>query len=302
MINISTGSYFDRATRQIGSLRTQAEDIERQINTEQRLARSSDDPVAAARLRTLSRNTALSEMDQRNSDSAQTNLKMTDSALDSVANIIMRAKELATLAASGTYNDEQRAAAGAEIASLQESLLALANSRDASGHALFGGQTTGNAYENVGGTITYIGSATIDPVSLGEGQSVLPTLTGPDALSFEANGAQTDLFAVLGSLALALQSGNDPVSASQDALSTLDIGLEKVTTSQTVVGARLNWVDLMDQRREVMGELTSEEQKNVGGADLATSMMRLQDIMTVLEASQASFVKLSGLSLFNLIR
>lgn len=302
MINLTTGSYFDRATKQISSLRTQAEDLDRQISTEQRLARSSDDPVAAARLRTLSRTAALSDIDQRNSDSAQTSLKMTDTALDSVADIIIRVKELATLAASGSYNDEQRAAAGAEVATLKDSLLALANSRDASGHALFGGKTTGDAYQDIGGTITYVGTGTIDPVSLGEGQSVLPTLTGPDALSFEANGAQTDLFAVLGSLALALQSGNDPVTASQDALSTLDIGLEKVTTSQTVVGARLNWVDLMDQRRENMGELTAEEQKNVGGADLATSMMRLQDIMTVLEASQASFVKLSGLSLFNIIR
>ncbi len=37
--------------------------------------------------------------------------------------------------------------------------------------------------------------------------------------------------------------------------------------------------------------------RRVGGADLATTMTRLQEMMTVLEASQASFVRLSSLSL-----
>ena len=46
----------------------------------------------------------------------------------------------------------------------------------------------------------------------------------------------------------------------------------------------------------------ADERAAVGGADLATTMTRLQEVMTVLEASQASFVRLSGLSLFNMLR
>jgi flagellar hook-associated protein 3 FlgL len=46
----------------------------------------------------------------------------------------------------------------------------------------------------------------------------------------------------------------------------------------------------------------TEERETIGGADLATTITRLQEVMTVLEASQASFVKLSGLSLFTMLR
>jgi flagellar hook-associated protein 3 FlgL len=44
------------------------------------------------------------------------------------------------------------------------------------------------------------------------------------------------------------------------------------------------------------------EQTDVGSVDPATTITDLQEIMTVLEASQASFVRLSGLSLFDRLR
>jgi len=47
--------------------------------------------------------------------------------------------------------------------------------------------------------------------------------------------------------------------------------------------------------------LRTNEESTVGGTDAATVIARLQQTMTVLEASQASFVKLANLSLFSLI-
>ena len=51
MINLSTGAFYERSTSQIGTLRAKAESLQQQIGTGERLERSSDDPVAAARLR-----------------------------------------------------------------------------------------------------------------------------------------------------------------------------------------------------------------------------------------------------------
>lgn len=303
MISLSTGAFYERATRQIGDLRSQADSLQQQIGSGQRLDRSSDDPVAAARLRTLARQQRIADVDQRNSQSANTDLQMTDSALESVANLVIRAKELATQAANGTLNSGQRASIGIEIEGLAGNLLAIANARNSAGHALFGGQAAGDAYSVTGGVVGYDGTATLNPIDLGDGQSVQPGLIGPDAFSFNAGGTSTDLFSVLGGLAAALQGGvADPAQAARDALGTLDTGLDKVTTAQTVVGSRMGWIELMDDRRTQMGELVSDEQTSVGGADLATTMTRLQEMMTVLEASQASFVKLANLSLFNAIR
>lgn len=302
MINLSTSGFYEKATRQIGTLRQQANTLQEQVSSEQKFSRSSEDPVAAARMRTLTRQQRLSEVDESNSSHAMGDLQMADNALSSMADIIIRAQELATQAASATVSDEQRVSIGNEIADLQEGLLLAANSRNLAGYALFGGETSGKAYESDGTTVTYIGTASTKAVALGEDQEVTPSLTGPEVLNFTVDGTSTDLFAVLGNLASALQTGTpDPATAARDSLTGLDAGLEKVTTSQTVIGARMGWVESLDDRRDSAGLLIAEEQQNVGGADLATTITRLQEVMTVLEASQASFVKLANLSLFNLI-
>lgn len=303
MINLSTGAFYETANRQIAQLRAQANELQSQVGSGERLARSSDDPVAAARLRTLSRNERLAEIDTVNSDRAMNDLKFTDSALTSMADIVIRAKELASLAANGTTSDEQRATIGIEIADLQQALLVIANSRNGSGHALFGGESAGMAYAESGGTIAYIGTSETVPVELGENQRVIPGLTGPEVLTFDHAGAPTDLFAVLGNLAAALQGGSpDPGGAANESLNALDASLSRITTSQTIIGGRMNWIELMDERREANGELMADEKASIGGADPATTIVRLQEVMTVLEASQASFVKLAGISLFNMIR
>jgi flagellar hook-associated protein 3 FlgL len=302
MIGLSTSAFYERATRQIGGLRSQAETLQQQIGSGERLSKSSDDPVAAARMRMLERGERLAQIDQRNSGRAQTDLKTADQALGSIADVVIRAKELAMQAANGTISQEQRTAIGGELAGLRQSLLSIANGRNAAGHALFGGQATGAAYTDDGTAATYVGTAGADPIGLGDGQSVNPAITGPELFAVDVGGSTTDIFAVLGNLAGALQSGGDPSAAASAALDGLDAGLDKVTTAQTVVGGRLSWIELMDQRREANGELVADEKAAVGGANLAATMTRLQEVMTVLEASQASFVRLSGLSLFDMMR
>ena len=302
MINLSTSAFYDRAIGQADALRAQAEELQQQIGTQERLSRSSEDPVAAARLRTLARSERLAEIDQRGSNLATTDLQMTDDALGSITTLLIRAKELATQGANETLSDEQRAAIGGELDSLRHAVLQIANGRNSAGHALFGGQETGAAFEENGTTVTYVGTATKDPVDLGDGQSVVPSLTGPEVFAFEAGGVPTDLFAVLGDLAAVFKGGGDPTAASGVALEGLTAGLDQVTNAQTVVGARLGWVEVMNDRRVAGAELIAAEQKAVGGIDLATTMARLQEVTTVLEFSQASFVRLSGLSLFNMMR
>lgn len=303
MINLSTGAFYERATRQIGSLRERASELQNQIGSGERLSRSSDDPVAAARLRTLARRERLAEVDQFNSDRAMDDLRLTDKALDSLASLAIRAKELAMQAANGSLGAEQRQLLRAEIDGLRESMLLVANSRNGAGQALFGGQAPGLAYQDNGGGIAYVGTGTAESVGIGDGQTVTRALTGPEVFSFDQSGTTSDMFAVLGALSLALLDPlADHAAAGQAAMAGVDAGLEKVATAQTIVGSRMGWIEIIDDRRLMTGELVAGERAQIGGADLATTMTRLQEVMTVLEASQASFVRLSGLSLFDQLR
>ena len=158
-------------------------------------------------------------------------------------------------------------------------------------------------YSDNGTTVQFLGTASVTPLEIGEGQTVVPGVTGPQVFEFNGAAGQTDLFAVLGTLASALSTGGQgAIDASSAALADLDAGLERVTTAQSVIGSRLNWVDLMTERRENNAEQMAQERLDVGGADIATTVSRLQETLTVLEASQAGFVRLANLSLFSLLR
>ncbi len=304
MTILSTSAFYERANLNMTTLRKQAEDLQAQISSGSRISKSSDDPVAASRLRELARADTLAKVNVANANRALSDLTLADSALEEMASNLIRVQELTTQAATGTLSDSQRAAIGEQIANIRSNLIALANSKDSAGHALFGGESAGAAYTLDGsGNPVYSGTPSSDELPLGDSQTVVRSVTGPEFLNFDHGGSPTDLFAVLGNLATALQGGSsDPGGAANAALSALSSGLEKITTTQTVIGSRMNWVELNVARNERQGELRADETTAKGGIDEATAIVQMQQIMTVLEASQASFVKLSGMSLFNVMR
>lgn len=303
MTTVSTAAFYERANLGLGQLRKRAETLQSQIGSGSRLARSSDDPVTAARLRELARRDALAGVDGEVSDRAATQLGMAADAVSAMTSVVARARELAMQAAGGTLSADHRAAIGEELGALAASLVGLANTRDAVGNALFGGQTPGAAYAATATGATYLGTGAAPQLDLGEGQSVAAGITGPELFEFTSGGTPTDLFTTIGTLAAALKAG-DPAGASlaAGALDAMDTGFGKLTTAQTVIGTRLAWIDTMAERRTDRGEFSADEQASIGGADLALTISKLQETMTVLEASQASFVKLANLSLFDILR
>ncbi len=302
----STSAFFERSTQSLSALRGQAESLQNQISSNSKLTKSSDDPLAASMLRGLARQEALGTVDTAAANRATADLNLTDTALSQFATYISRAQELATQAASSLLPPAQRASIATELAQIHTGLVGLANTRDSAGHALFGGDSAGNAYQinPATGMAQYIGSGSAGQLSLGDGQSVSRTLTGPDFLNFkDPAGNPTDLMSVIKNLSDALSSGAaSTASTASAALGSLANGLDAITTAQTVVGSRLNWIDLSTDRQQTMSEARSSEQADIGTPDLGSALARLQQLSVVLQASQASFSKLANLSIFDVLR
>ncbi len=299
----STAAFYDRSLSNLSALRSQAEETQAELSSGQRLQRSSDDPVAASRLRQLARADAFDQIDEAATNRATTDLTLADDALTQITTFVIRLQELATQAASSTLSTSQRAGIGQEVIQIRENLVGLANSRDAAGNALFGGVSAGTAYTlDAAGNATYVGIGEPGIISLGAGQSVSRGVTGPEFLQFQSGGATTDLLALTKDLADALTTGTGGAAAATAALAGLSDGLDSITTAQTVIGSRLNWIDLNTERRVGLSELRLTEQSEVGGTDMTESIAKLQNTMLVLEASQASFSRLANLSLFSVLR
>lgn len=299
----STAAFYGRSQLFLGGLRAEAETLQRQVATGERIARSSEDPVAASRLRLLERVEALGQIDERKARRVDEDLQLTTEALQSLADDLIRVRELALWASSDTTGATEHGAIATEIEQLREHIFATANALDSGGRPLFGGTSGTAAYQqDNAGNVSYVGTASTGEIDLGQGQSVTRGLAGPEVFAFTSNGVPSDVFVHLAALASALQGGAaDPSQAAQDALAGLDGALATITRAQTVTGSRSAWLEVVQDRQIEQSLVRNQQMADVGGVELTSAIARLQQVLTVLEASQASFARVAGLSLFDQI-
>jgi flagellar hook-associated protein 3 FlgL len=303
MTTISTSSLFDSSIYNLNKLTASTNKLQQQISTSNKLTHSYDDPVAAAQMRTMQAADTLSATDTTNTNAAKTSLTQTDSTLTQFTTILSSIQTLATQAASDTYSAADKVNIGTQISAYYQNLVDLANTRDAYGHSLFSGTASGAAYtQDASGNATYAGSGTVAPVSLGGSLSVSPAITGPEFLNFTTNGTSGNLLTSVKTLADQLTAGtatSATMNATGGTFDQLNAALDQVSTAQTVVGARLSWISTASDIQTATNTQRATTEASVGGTDLTTALSQLSQQMLVLQASQASFSKLSSLTLLS---
>ena len=302
-VSNSTGAFYERSLTQMSELRQSLERVQTQISTGVRISRGSEDPAAASRLRTLARTERLSEVQADNADKLARDLTEAGDEALGVANLLSRARELAIRAANDPAGASGRAAIAEELAQLEEELFDRANAETLTGEPLFAGTAAGPAYiRGPGGVVSYNGNNDISSVSVAPGTDLERGVTGPQIFEFDVNGTPTSAFAILSDLSAALQPGApNPVAAAQAAIEGLDVAIDSTTRTQTVLGTRLAWVEVIQDNQADRALTVAEQQSDLGDTDLGEAIARLQQTLTALEASQASFTRVAGLTLFNAI-
>ncbi len=85
-------------------------------------------------------------------------------------------------------------------------------------------------------------------------------------------------------------------------LDNLDNAMNNVLSVQTTIGARMNVIESTQTENEEVALINTTVTSQLEDLDYAEALSRLSLQSVVLEASQQSFVKVSSLSLFNLLR
>lgn len=303
LIAPSTSGFFNRSIAQLGDLRATIASLQGQIATGQRLERSSQDPLAASQLRQLERARDLATIDRDNAAAVRSDLELVAEALDGSSALLIRARELALSAANDTLSAEQRAMIASELEEISKAVLTNANSVSIGGEPLFAGIAAGPAYQrDASGAVVYVGAPVSAQVRIGEGITIERSITGPQAFSFTDANGPNDVFAHLATLAAALRGAvADPGAAARDAIGGFDAAIDTLGRAQAVIGARLNWIDNIEQMHDARSQTRAAREQEIGGTELTETIARLQQTLTVLEASQASFARVSSLSLFDRI-
>lgn len=262
-MRVSTTSIYGNAAASIAQRQVELAKTGEQISSGRRITTSSDDPIGAARLIEL--DSAKSRNDQLSAGevAARNALSQAESVLASTTDTYSDIRALLVQAGNAALSDNDRKSIASELSARRDTLLGLANSRDADGRYLFAGHRESQAPFVAGASgIEYQGDDGRRDVQVG--LSRMMTVT--------ANGA--DLFA-------RVRSGNgvfDAASAAGNSGSgTINVG--SVADPSALDGQSYQLVFRAGSTYDVLnasGAVVSSAQPYVAGGDITVAGMRVQ--------------------------
>lgn len=302
-VSFATSGFYGRSAASMNALTQRAEALQVQVSTGKRLQAPSDDSVAYQRLQGLRTAGANDTAYSANVKIAQGVLAQADSTLGSIGDQLQKANELVVQAGNGTLSADAKKAIAVQLKDVLASIVGLANAKDARGAPLFGGSEAPAAGKAEAPAVTQLATGALafaagqpSAIPIGDGQTVQPSVAARDVLTIKEG---RDLGTVLTDMIATLEAG--------DTLSSEDVGDLSTITAQTTqaqasVGARAVRVDLQATYFTQVSTDREAARSDMEDVDVTSAITELQKTMTILSATQASFSKLSQLSLFDYIR
>ena len=294
-MKISTTQFFKTSTEQMQSRQRTVSDIQAQLGSGKQVVNPSDAPRKANLVSQLESAKELQSTYLRNVETARTRLTSEETVMTAMTEIAQRVSELAIQASNDTLGSEDRSIIGAEVSALRDELLNLANTKDLSGNYIFSGNKTQSPafVEDASGKVSYNGDYGRHRVNLSEVRSLPVNTLGIEL--FTAND-----FLALDGLVDDLRSDDGP--GIRDALSGVNTIVDKLTISFGDMAGRMT---ALDSQYEIIEDTQLRLDKllmSENDVDYAEAVTELSRESLALQALQASFSKLSQLSLFNYIR
>ena len=279
-----------------------------QLAQGKQIINASDAPNQAATIQRMKSILSRQESYQSSLNTVKARLQGEDSTLQSVSELLIRAKEVAVQGANDTLNTGDRKALANEMQSLRDQMLSLANTRDSNGNFLFAGSRVKQPafVETANGSPVYMGDQTRMNVRVGDQQNIPINRTGTDAfvpvarMDKDGTTVGVGFFQVMDNLIAGLNTANgSDIRRGAGELDNLQQGL---SLAHAQVGTNLNMVD---QQTAIIDDTTlnlKSTLSSIEDLDYASAITKMNQQMLSLEAAQASFAKVSQLNLFNYIK
>jgi flagellar hook-associated protein 3 FlgL len=191
-MTISTTQIFRQGINTIldqqeGLSRTQLE-----IASGKRIQTPSDDPSGAVKVIDIQEQIATAEQHLRNGQFARTELSLEEGAMTGAQNVLQRVRELMIQANNDTQSESTRQGIATEVRARRDELLALANTRNASGDFLFAGfKTDSLPFSLNGGNVVYNGDQGQRRIQVGPSSLIPISDSGVDVFQLIKTGKGT---------------------------------------------------------------------------------------------------------------
>lgn len=193
-MRISTSQFYNTSSANYQRTFSNVNKTSQEASDFLRIRTAADDPVGAARLLQLEQQQNMLEQYSDNIVNVRNALGTAESTLNAIGTILQRVNELAVSSGNGGFTDADRKANADELASLEEQLFSLMNSKDENGKYLFSGSKgdTPPYVRNADGTYTYQGDQGKLNLQVGDMLSLAANETGYDAFEQALNTSRSE--------------------------------------------------------------------------------------------------------------
>ncbi|HEX4582574.1 MAG TPA: flagellar hook-associated protein FlgL [Acidobacteriaceae bacterium] len=281
-------NYLQQLTAALSHNTAQQQAISSEISSGVRLSGLGDDPIAASQNVQFSSQIAADSKFTQTASTTTAMMQVADSTLGSVVDQINQAISVATSGNNGTNNASDRSSVAAELTSIRDEILGLANT-SYSGKYLFSGSQNNNPpfqldTSTTPATVTYSGDNVVNHVSTPGGQSIATNLPGQQV--FTAAGG--DLLGTLNALIQDFSSGNTATTISLT--SQLGAALSQVSTQRASLDGAINRFQSASSYASQERTQLVANQTNLLQADLPTVATELSSNQTQQAALESVIV------------
>jgi len=268
-----------------------------QLATGKQLLNPSDDPIATSQIMTIRSELSRIETLQKNANHAYSELSLAESTVAGVQDALQRARELAVRGNNDALGAAEKAMIASEIEGLRTQIMALANTKSASGEYLFAGFSSDQAaYQEADGIVSYKGDDNAREVNLSASTTIKTRLSGTEVFGDDAGGVFSSLTAVAASL-----RANDRASF-EAAFDALDASMTTVSEARSSLGVRMNQVSEQQSLNESFNLQLTKTLSGLEDLDYAKAISDMNLQLLALEAAQQAYTQSQSTSLFDYLR
>ncbi|WP_305372750.1 flagellar hook-associated protein FlgL [Photobacterium leiognathi] len=269
-----------------------------QMSTGQRLLKLSDNPIDSINLLNLERENSAINQYQDNINNVKTALSSQEVHLMAASDTLKDMRDTLLLASNGAISDADRESYANKLVSLRDALISSFNVQDEEGNYLFSGTQSdvpAITPQPAGGYI-FEGNSDKRVVTVAKGVTMEANFTSQEMLDLSGNNILNQIDVAIAELQTPTVNLNNTLQAT---LNTLDITHDNVLAAVTDIGGRHNNLDLMETSHGDNKLFVEAVTNDLEALDYGEASVRLNNYMAALQATQASYMKINDLSLFN---
>ncbi|AZZ43644.1 flagellar hook-associated protein 3 [Pseudomonadaceae bacterium SI-3] len=291
-----------------GSMNTSSEKLGKlmqQMATGERMLMPSDDPISAVRVLRIQREEATLTQYRTNIANVSGNLSKQEANLKATSDTMLNVRDLLLWAANGSNTSEDLAAIANEMGNLERTIVSFANVRDEEGRYLFSGTLSDRpaiTFDAATQSYQLTGNDQYRQAAVANGVLVEENVTAAQVFGGGV-GMLNDLNALVKMLADPALNANDPaVQASISAtLNSLDKTHGDLLGAVSELGGRQNTLTLLSSSNEDVSLVNQKIDGELSQLDYASASIDLNNYQLSLQATQKTYLKINGLSLFGML-